>query len=126
MSKKEQKLTIVKHADIWRKMTVSELIDQYQKVGFNGKELAKARDVLKAMNADKNCIKFLTLAGALVPGGLKHIIYTMIENGLVDGLIVTGATLTHDLIEAFWRNTFSCTITSFRCRVTKKRIKSYL
>jgi len=101
LPKQTRKLTEVKHAEIRKDMTVLELITEYQKVGFNGKELAKAHEVMKAMIADKDCIKFATLAGALIPGGLKKVIYTLIENDMVDGLIVTGAMLTHDLIEAF-------------------------
>ena len=100
MSKKSSspKLKVVKHANIWKDMTVADLLDEYKKVGFSGKELAKARDVMKAMLKDKDCVKFATLAGALVPGGLKKVIYSLIENNLVDGLIVTGSILTHDLI----------------------------
>ena len=98
---KSQKLKKVKHAEIWKDMTVSELLTEYEKIGFNGKELAKARRVMKQMLADKQCVKFATIAGALVPGGLKKIIYSLIENDLVDALIVTGSILTHDLIEAF-------------------------
>ena len=101
MPKKERKLKKVKHAEIHKGITVTELFDQYQKTGFNGKELAKARQVMVDMVNDKECVKFATLAGALIPGGLKKVIYSMIENDLVDGLIVTGAMLTHDLIEAF-------------------------
>ncbi|RLI72339.1 MAG: deoxyhypusine synthase [Candidatus Gerdarchaeota archaeon] len=98
---KEKKLKKVKHANIWKDMTVKELLMEYQKVGFNGKELAKAREVMLAMLADKNCIKFATVAGALIPGGLKKVIYSLLEYNLVDALIVTGSILTHDLIEAF-------------------------
>ncbi|NHJ85515.1 MAG: hypothetical protein FK734_08640 [Asgard group archaeon] len=103
MSKKNTttKLKKVNHAEIWKDMKVSDLLDEYKKVGFNAKELAKAREVMQAMIADKKCIKFATLAGALIPGGLKKVIYSLIENDFVDGLIVTGAMLTHDLIEAF-------------------------
>ena len=72
-----KKLKPVKHAEIWKDMTVVELLKEYKKVGFNGKELAKARDVMKTMFADKDCIKFATLAGAIVPGGLKKLIETL-------------------------------------------------
>ncbi|MFW9923474.1 MAG: deoxyhypusine synthase family protein [Candidatus Thorarchaeota archaeon] len=106
MPKKDRKLIAVKHAELWKDMKVSDLFDQYQKVGFNGKELAKARDVMQAMIQDEKCVKFVTLAGALVPGGLKKVIYALIENNLVDALIVTGAMLTHDLIEAFGEEHF--------------------
>lgn len=103
MTKKSsgKKLSKVKHAEVWKDMTVSDLISEYEKIGFNGKELAKARRVMQTMIADSNCVKFATIAGALIPGGLKKVIYSLVENNLVDGLIVTGSILTHDLIEAF-------------------------
>jgi deoxyhypusine synthase len=101
LTKKSSSLKKVKHAAIWKDMTVSDLLASYQQTGFNGKELAKARSVMQAMLSDRECIKFATLAGALIPGGLRRIIHTMITEELVDGLIVTGAMLTHDLIEAF-------------------------
>ncbi|NHJ46605.1 MAG: hypothetical protein FK733_02340 [Asgard group archaeon] len=101
MPKKDKPLKKVKHAKIWKDMTVAELLQEYKKVGFTGKELAKAHDVMKAMKADKDCIKFATIAGALIPGGLKEVIYSLVDNDFVDGLIVTGSILTHDLIEAF-------------------------
>ena len=43
------KLKVVKHANIWKDMTVADLLEEYKKVGFSGKELAKAHDVMKAM-----------------------------------------------------------------------------
>ncbi|MCE7745679.1 MAG: hypothetical protein GPJ52_11160, partial [Candidatus Heimdallarchaeota archaeon] len=49
-----KKLKQVKHAEIWKDMTVVELLEEYKKVGFNGKELAKAHDVMKSMFADKD------------------------------------------------------------------------
>jgi deoxyhypusine synthase len=108
LSKKGTKKSLkkVKHAKIWKNMTVVELIQEFKKVGFNGKELAKAYDVMKAMLADKDCKKFATIAGALVPGGLKEVIYALIDNDFIDGLIVTGSILTHDLIEAFGEEHF--------------------
>ena len=106
MSKKKPKLKKVKHASIWKDMTVIELMEEYQNTGFTGKELGNARKVMQAMIADKDCIKFVTLAGALIPGGLKKVIHIMIEEELVDGIILTGAMLTHDLIEAFGEDHF--------------------
>jgi deoxyhypusine synthase len=36
-----------------------------------------------------------------VPGGMKNIIIDMLESGVIDVLVTTGANLTHDLAEAF-------------------------
>ena len=53
------------------------------------------------MVQDKDCTIFLTVAGAMIPGGMKQVLIDFLNLGVVDVLIVTGATLTHDLIEAF-------------------------
>jgi deoxyhypusine synthase len=51
------------------------------------------------MIKDKSCTTFLGLAGALIPGGMRKILYKMIENNMVDCIITTGANLSHDLLE---------------------------
>jgi deoxyhypusine synthase len=68
---------------------------------FSAIRLARAVKIWKKMLGDKECYKFLCVAGALIPGGMKEVIRKTIENKLVDGIIATGAILTHDLIEAF-------------------------
>src|SRR3989338_3615350 len=47
-----------------------------------------------------NCRIFLGVAGAMVPGGMKNIIIDLLKNDYADVLVVTGATLTHDMVEA--------------------------
>jgi deoxyhypusine synthase len=53
---------------------------------------------MNKMFSDSKCKIFVGLAGAMVPAGMKFIILDMLDD--VDVLVTTGATLTHDLIEA--------------------------
>ncbi|MHA1231721.1 MAG: deoxyhypusine synthase [Candidatus Helarchaeota archaeon] len=92
----------VQHVEVHSNMLVDELIKEMETgAGFGARRLAEAVSIYEEMLNDKDTTIFLTLAGALIPGGMKKVIVQFIKNGYVDVLITTGAILTHDLIEAF-------------------------
>ena len=92
----------VKHVEINSNMSVDELIKQMREgAGFGARRLAEAVDIYEMMIKDEDTTIFLSLAGALIPGGMRKIITGFIKNNYVDVLVTTGAMLTHDLIEAF-------------------------
>ncbi|MHA1129793.1 MAG: deoxyhypusine synthase [Candidatus Helarchaeota archaeon] len=96
------KLEEIRHVKVQPEMTLDQLIQEMQRgAGFGAKHLARATDIFMNMVQDKECTIFLTVAGAMIPGGMKQVLIDFLELGVVDVLIVTGATLTHDLIEAF-------------------------
>ena len=79
------------------------MIEEFKVSGvFGPGRIAKAVDIYTEMVA-KNVTIFLGVAGALVPGGMRHILANMIRNDMVDVIVSTGANVTHDLIEAFDR-----------------------
>src|SRR3989338_6025699 len=91
----------VKQMDVFSGMKVSELVDEMSKSGVMGAgRIARASEVLKTMANDNDCKIFFGFAGAMVPGGLKNIVIDLLENSVIDVLVITGANLTHDLIEA--------------------------
>ncbi|MCP8307780.1 MAG: deoxyhypusine synthase family protein [archaeon] len=97
----ELKREPVKPMEIWKGMTVNELVLQMKNSGaFSSGALAKAVDIYEQMIRDKTYI-FLTLAGALTPAGLKKVIITLIEKGWVNAIVSTGANLAHDVLESF-------------------------
>lgn len=82
-------------------MTVGELVSALSRAGaYNGGALARAADIYEAMLRDDRAVKFMGLAGAMVPAGMGRIVSDLIEGGHVDVLVSTGANLTHDIIEA--------------------------
>ncbi len=82
-------------------MKASELVDEMGKSGVMGAgRIAKAAEIYSKMLQDKDCKIFFGQAGAMVPGGMKEIIIDMIRNHYIDVFVTTGATLTHDLVEA--------------------------
>ncbi|MHA1293907.1 MAG: deoxyhypusine synthase family protein [Promethearchaeota archaeon] len=101
MSHKEFKkhLKKVNQFKITKETDIVELINSLKDTGFNAKRLALACDIYKKMVEDKDCKKFFGLAGALIPAGMQGIIHDFIEDGFIDVLVTTGATLTHDIVE---------------------------
>jgi len=93
--------TPVVHMEIQPKMTVNQLIQQFDNSGsFGAGRLASACDIFEHMVRDKECTVFLALAGALVPAGLRTTIADLIRQRYIDALVSTGANMVHDLIEA--------------------------
>jgi len=79
---------------------VTDLVNQLAGTGFNAKRLGKACQIYEHMVNDSQCVKIMTLAGAMVPVGMRAILADFIRSGYVDILVSTGANLTHDVIEA--------------------------
>jgi len=80
---------------------VADMIDNvFAKSGFNARRLAEgAKLYARMLQADATvCI---TLAGAMTPIGLSGVFISLIENGLVDFIISTGANVYHDLQRPF-------------------------
>jgi len=88
--------------DIKNKMSVLELIEEMEKSGVLGAgKLAKSTRLLADSIDDDETSIFLSVAGPLVPGGLRKIIADLINDGYIDVLITSGANITHDLVESF-------------------------
>ncbi|MHA1267533.1 MAG: deoxyhypusine synthase [Candidatus Helarchaeota archaeon] len=97
----------IKHVRVSEETTIGQLLSEMRTgAGFGAKHLAKAADIFMEMVNDETCTIFLCVAGAMIPGGMKQTLIDFLELGVVDVLIVTGATLTHDLIEAFGHKHF--------------------
>jgi len=78
---------------------IFDFMQSLKDTGFNAKRLALACEIYKEMIEDKKCIKFFGLAGALVPAGMQRVIHDFVEEGFIDILVTTGASLTHDIAE---------------------------
>jgi len=82
--------------------SVSDVVKQMSDAGgFGATNMATAVDVLQAMKADKNCVKFLSFPACVVATGLRGAIAEMIAKGLVDVIITTCGTMDHDLAKAW-------------------------
>ncbi|MBE6493020.1 MAG: deoxyhypusine synthase [Methanosphaera stadtmanae] len=92
----------VKHLKITKDMKISDFINQLDQSGVLGAgRVSKATNLLADSFKDPDTKVFLSLAGPMVPGGLRQIIRDLIELGYVNLIISSGANLTHDLVESF-------------------------
>jgi len=91
----------VKHIKINGKLTVDQLIRQFNNSGsFGAGKLSVACDIYERMLRDDECTVFLALAGAVVPAGMRSLIADLIREKLIDVVVSTGANMVHDAIEA--------------------------
>ncbi len=65
---------------------------------FQGRALSRCLDVLENMVRDEECLVVMTLAGAMVPGGMEELVTQFIENGIIDVLVSTGANISHSMV----------------------------
>lgn len=95
----------VNQLEIKPDMTVSELVDQFDKSGVLGSgRVARASNILCNMIKDEEMNVFMSLGGPLIPGGIRNIVADMVREKHVNLIISSGANITHDLLEAFGGN----------------------
>jgi len=92
-------------------LTVGALVSEMNACGVLGAgKGGKAAELAKEMFGDSDYTVFLTLAGPLVPGGLRQIIRDLIEQEYVNVVVTTGANMVHDMVESLghhhWIGTF--------------------
>jgi deoxyhypusine synthase len=80
---------------------VGELIYEMRECGVLGAgKIGKAAELATEMFDDRDYTVFLTLAGPMVPGGMRQIIRDLIDQEYVKVVVTTGANMVHDVIEA--------------------------
>jgi len=82
-------------------MKVSDLVKQMDATGVLGAgKIGEAAKLVGEIFSDKDYTTFLTLAGAMVPAGFRHVIRDLIEDEYVQVLVTTGANMVHDMVES--------------------------
>ena len=89
-NKKELLSRKIKHIDI-KKFNSIPLIESFNDMAFQSRNLARACRIYDRMLKDKNCSVILCLAGSLVSAGLKKIIIDLVKNNMIDAIVSTGA-----------------------------------
>jgi len=67
---------------------------------YTGRQVGDAADVLEAMARDKDCFVVLTASGALTVGKMGLLLCDLIDSGIVNAIVSTGALMAHGLVEA--------------------------
>jgi deoxyhypusine synthase len=82
-------------------MRVSKIADEMHRSGVLGpRRFADAVQILTTMFRDKRYTNIMAIAGPMVPGGLRELISDLVSNRRIHALTMTGANVTHDLVEA--------------------------
>ncbi|KAA0005189.1 MAG: deoxyhypusine synthase [Thermoplasmata archaeon] len=89
-SKKNLLKKKIKHIDI-KKFNSIPLIDSFENMSFQSRNLARACKIYDTMLRDKDCTVILCLAGSLVSAGLKKVIFDLIKHNMVDVVVSSGA-----------------------------------
>lgn len=89
----------VRSPEIRRGIKASELVEMFSSTAFNARRLGEAAKILKEM-VENDSFVFLTIAGAMIPAGMRNIVTGMIERGFVDCLVTTGANIIHEISES--------------------------
>lgn len=84
-----------------RGLTVGELASEMRECGVLGAgKIGIAAELAAEMFGDKDYTVFLTIAGPMVPGGMRRIVSDLIDQEYVKVVVTTGANMVHDMVEA--------------------------
>ncbi|MCA9260115.1 MAG: deoxyhypusine synthase family protein [Planctomycetales bacterium] len=86
--------------DLARVDSFAGLLRGMAHTAFSGRQLGAALDILLEMAQRPNCRKVLTISGAMTVAKQGQIFSEMIDRGLVDAVICTGALMAHGLTES--------------------------
>ena len=78
----------------------SDLLDAMKKTAFGGRRLGEAFEILSRMVHDPDCTVVLTLSGAMTIAKMGKIICSMLDRGMVQAVVSTGALIAHGLTES--------------------------
>lgn len=92
--------------DLRRCRSVSELVEGMGRCSFGARSVGEAATVVEKMVEDKDCFKVLTLSGAMTPAKMGLVICDMIDLGMTDAIISTGAIMAHGMVESTGRTHF--------------------
>ena len=93
-------LVPLESVDLDRVTSFSDLLRAMSRTAFSGRALGEAFDVTVAMVKDPDCKVVLTLSGAMTIAKMGKVISKMIDTGMVQAIVSTGALMAHGLSEA--------------------------
>ena len=86
--------------DLDRVTNFDELARGMSKTSFGGRSVGEAVDVLHDMVADPACFVIGTFSGAMTVAKMGLMICDMIDKGMLDLIVTTGALMTHGFVES--------------------------
>ena len=102
----EDRLIPLEPLDLAKVHSIDGLVRAMAKTAFTGRQLGEAADVLEAMALDEDAFIVMTLAGAMTVAKQGLIVTELIDRGIVNAIVSTGALMAHGLVEATGRAHF--------------------
>ncbi len=102
----EDKLIPLEPLDLTKVRSIDDLVRAMAKTAFTGRQVGEAANVLEAMARDEECFVVMTLAGAMTVAKQGLVIADLIDRGIVNAVVSTGALMAHGLVEATGRAHF--------------------
>lgn len=96
----KDKLRPIFPLDLSKVHSIDDLVRAMGETAFTGRQIGDAADVLETMARDKDCFVVLTLSGAMTVAKMGLIFCDLIEAGIVNAIVSTGALMAHGLVEA--------------------------
>ncbi len=93
-------LIALESLDLDKVASFSDLLHGMAKTAFSGRSLGEALDVVTTMVKDPDCKVVMTLSGAMTIAKMGKVISKMIDTGMVQAIVSTGALMAHGLSEA--------------------------
>src|SRR5687768_6331957 len=93
-------LIALESLDLDKVTSFSDLLRGMAKTAFSGRSLGEALGIVTAMVKDPDCKVVLTLSGAMTIAKMGKVISKMIDTGMVQAIVSTGALMAHGLSEA--------------------------
>jgi deoxyhypusine synthase len=97
---REDGLVPLESLDLDHVTSFASLLRAMSKTAFSGRALGEALDVTLAMVRDPDCKVVLTLSGAMTIAKMGKVISKMIDAGMVQAVVSTGALMAHGMSEA--------------------------
>ena len=99
-------LVPLKPLDLSKINDFDEMLKAQSLTAFGGRTVGEAVDTLFKMITDKDTFIVMTLSGAMTPAKMGLLVCDMIDRGLVQAVISTGALMTHGFVESSGRTHF--------------------
>jgi deoxyhypusine synthase len=78
----------------------ADLLKKMSKTAFGGRQLGEAYEVMKLMASDPDCAVVVTMSGAMTIAKMGRVLCEMIDGGMADIIVSTGAIMAHGLSES--------------------------
>lgn len=90
----------VRSLDLGQVESFSDLLEAMKLTSFAGRQLGEAADILHGMAADPECFVVGTFSGAMTVAKQGLVLCDMIDNGMLNAIVSTGALMCHGFVEA--------------------------